>query len=202
MSVEQSVAKPIPLRLFLLAHPKSESAALLAQELMRRFVDPPASGGLRLPVFFTPDRGDGKPPEWGGDDGINLDAAAHTLVVVLADAVMAQTVDGGTGDEWTAFLEEGIQHAQPSRAHMVFGVAIGKEGYLLSGNRHMVGVSEAPDGLNPGESPTDFKTRIQPWHALSSELFRQFFHYLFVHIEQAPPSQPTRGFRVAPARLR
>ncbi len=163
MSVEQSVAKPIPLRLFLLAHPKSESAALLAQELMRRFVDPPASGGLRLPVFFTPDRGDGKPPEWGGDDGINLDAAAHTLVVVLADAVMAQTVDGGTGDEWTAFLEEGIQHAQPSRAHMVFGVAIGKEGYLLSGNRHMVGVSEAPDGLNPGESPTDFKTRIQPW---------------------------------------
>ena len=93
--------QPTPLRLFLLAHPKSGSAGLLAQELMRRFVEPPASGGLRLPVWLTPDRGDGLPLAWDGDDGINLDAAVHTLVVVLADARMARRVtlqdERGTG---------------------------------------------------------------------------------------------------------
>ena len=47
-----------PLHLHLLAHPKSEGANELASALMRRFVEPPASGGLRIPVFFTPDRGD------------------------------------------------------------------------------------------------------------------------------------------------
>lgn len=98
MSVERAELKPIPLRLFLLAHPNSESAGLLAQELMLRFVDPPASGGLRLPVFFTPDRGEELPPVWD-DDGVNLDAATHTLVVVLSDARMARFVDDGTGDQ-------------------------------------------------------------------------------------------------------
>ena len=85
-AMSRKIVQSTPLQLFLLAHPKSGSAGLLAQELMRRFVEPPASGGLRLPVWFTPDRGDGLPPAWGGEDGINLDAAAHTLVVVLADA--------------------------------------------------------------------------------------------------------------------
>jgi hypothetical protein len=94
---------PYPLRLCLLAHPRSASARLLAQELMRRFVDPPASGGLRVPVLFTPDRGDGLPPDWDGNDGVRLETALHTLVVVLVDARMAQRVtlrgERGTGTE-------------------------------------------------------------------------------------------------------
>ena len=138
--------KPIPLRLFLLAHPQSESAGLLGQELMRRFVDPPASGGLRVPVFFTPDRGDGLPPAWDGSDGIELDASQHTLVVVLADARMAQLVDDGNGAQWAQFLEDGITRANNSgHRHLVFGIAVGGDGYLISDQRHMVGVAEAPE---------------------------------------------------------
>ena len=42
-----------PLHLHLLAHPQSAEANQLAAALMRRFVKPPACGGLRIPVFFT-----------------------------------------------------------------------------------------------------------------------------------------------------
>src|SRR6266478_859504 len=120
-----------PLRLFVLAHPRSGSAGLLGKELMRRFVEPPASGGLRLPVWFTPDRGDGLPPAWDGDDGINLDAASHTLVVALADARMARRVtlkdEHGTGAQWEKFLAEGAARAPVGKSpHHVFGVAIAK----------------------------------------------------------------------------
>ena len=74
-----------PLQLHLLAHPQSQEAKGLATALMHRFVEPPASGGLRIPVFFTPDRGDDLPPQLNATEGLNLDAAKHTIVVILAD---------------------------------------------------------------------------------------------------------------------
>ncbi|MGH8590810.1 MAG: hypothetical protein ACREXX_16230, partial [Gammaproteobacteria bacterium] len=76
------MATRAPLHAHLLAHPKSEAANELASALMRRFVEPPASGGLRIPVFFTPDRGDDLPPKINTEVGLNLDAAQHTIVVV------------------------------------------------------------------------------------------------------------------------
>ncbi|MGH8564902.1 MAG: hypothetical protein ACREXW_12790 [Gammaproteobacteria bacterium] len=50
----------------------------MASALMRRFVEPPASGGLRIPVFFTPDRGDDLPPELGKEGGLSLDAGTRS----------------------------------------------------------------------------------------------------------------------------
>jgi hypothetical protein len=154
-------SRQVPLRLYLLTHPQSQSARLLAQELMRRFVDPPASGGLRLPVFFTPDRGNDLPPAWDGEVGIELDASDHTLVVVLADARMAQEVNGGTGEQWAEFLEEGITRANASAGrHLVFGIAVGSGGYLISDQRHMVGVPEAVE-LPLQSARTDEEKRTQ-----------------------------------------
>lgn len=152
--------RPIPFRLFLLAHPQSESAKRLAQELMKRFVDPPASGGLRLPVFFTPENAEGLPPGWEGDRGIDLDQSDHTLVIVLSDARMAQLVDNGTGSQWTEFLEEGIEKANRGVRHMAFGIAIGREGYLISGDRHMFGIDEAPP-VPPKNPTTEEEKKLQ-----------------------------------------
>ena len=151
----------VPLRLFLLAHPQSKSAGLLAQELMRRFVDPPASGGLRLPVFLTPERSDGLPPGWDCEGGIQLDAADHTLVVVLADARMAQVVDGGTCEQWTEFLEQGTALASASQGrHLVFGIAMGVDGYSVSDQRHMVEFDEAPE-IPLKDAQTDDEKKTQ-----------------------------------------
>lgn len=171
--------KPIPLRLFLLAHPQSESAGLLGQELMRRFVDPPASGGLRVPVFVTPDRGDGLPPAWDGLDGIQLDASRHTLVVVLADARMALRVslkkdEKATGAKWQQFLDEGAQRAPVGVSpHHVFGVAIAKPRneqdsadanvFALGQARHVLGVPKEPVPRQEGESDEAYSQRFNAW---------------------------------------
>jgi hypothetical protein len=153
-----------PLRLFLLAHPKSAPATKLAEALMLRFMEPPASGGLRIPVFFTPDQGDDHPPAWEGNGGINLDYAKHTIVVVLSDARMTRTALGGTGDQWEAFLKEGAQRASVGKSpHRVFGVAIGKGGFALSDSRHMLRVSEEPPICEDGETEDEYSDRIGAW---------------------------------------
>jgi hypothetical protein len=136
-----------PLHLYLLAHPKSESANKLATILMRRFVEPPASGGLRIPVFFTPDRGDDLPPE------LNiLEAAQHTLVVVLADARMLQTVPTGTGDAWIDFVQRAIAMAPlDDSAHHILPVALEPEGFQLSGSQHVLPATLSEEG-DPAEA--------------------------------------------------
>ena len=165
--------RTMPFRLFLLAHPRSISAGLLAQELMRRFVDMPASGGLRIPVFLTPDDGSGLPPLWEGGEGIDLDASAHTLVVVLADWQMAQRVDSGTGAQWQRFLAEGAKLAPVGLSpHHVFGVAIAKADapddtddrnvFELGDTRHMLGVPKEP-ARRAGEPLEDYGRRIASW---------------------------------------
>lgn len=168
-----------PLRLYLLAHPQSASAVLLARELMRRFNDPPASGGLRVPTSFTPDRGDGLPPAWGGEDGVDLDAADHSLVVVLADARMARRVafggEPGTGTYWERFLAEGAERAPVGASpHHVFAVTIAKPRdasdrpddavFALAGSRHALGLSKEPASRRQADEPLeDYASRIGGW---------------------------------------
>lgn len=122
---------------------------------MVRFVEPPASGGLRIPVFFTPDRGDDLPPRVGPEEGLDLDAAEHTLVVVLADARMARVVHGGTGKAWKAFIERTIAKAPlGSSPHHVLPVALDNRGFDLSERRHFL-----PATLKAQEGSQDISDR-------------------------------------------
>lgn len=129
----------LPLHVHLLAHPLSESAKQLAQALMVRLVQPPASGGLRLPVFFTPDRGDDRPPKLTGDDALNLEAAKHTIVVVLADATMLRTVPSGTGQEWKDFVRN-VRALAPIDAspHHLLPVALDRGGFGINEECHVL----------------------------------------------------------------
>ena len=121
-----------PLILHLLAHPRSAEANELAAGLMHRYVEPPASGGLRIPVFFTPDRGDDLPPTLSGIGGIRLDAAQHTIVVVLGDERMLRTVPSGTGAAWIEFVKGAIALTPlDSSPHHVLPVALDQEGFGL-----------------------------------------------------------------------
>ena len=116
-----------------LAHPKTEGANEPASALMRRLVEPPASGGLRIPVFFTPDRGHDRPLELDAEGGLSLGAAEHTIVVVLGDERMVRTVPNGTGDAWVAFVRRAIELTPlDTSPHHVLPVALEKEGFQLS----------------------------------------------------------------------
>ena len=135
-----------PLQLHLLAHPQSQEANRLATALMHRFVEPPASGGLRIPVFFTPDRGDDLPPQLNATEGLNLDAAKHTIVVILADERMMRTIPTGTGAVWRAFAQTAIDQAPlDSSPHHVLPVALDAGGYQICGAHHVIGASLAAD---------------------------------------------------------
>ncbi|MGH8510257.1 MAG: TIR domain-containing protein [Gammaproteobacteria bacterium] len=152
-----------PLHLHLPAHPKSEAANQLASALMRRFVEPPASGGLRIPVFFTPDRGDDLPPELNTEGGLSLDAAQHTIVVVLADERMLRTVPNGTGDAWVAFVQRALDLAPlDSSPHHVLPVALDKEGFQLSKRLHVL--------------PATLKTRMKAQEAVEQRIAELSFH--------------------------
>jgi hypothetical protein len=139
--------KPPPLQFFFLYHPASQTAKDFAARLMDHFVEPPASGGLRIPLRFTPDLGDGSPPGLVGDDRLNLDAAQRTIVVFLADQTMVQAARPiDRGREWKRFhdelkaLEEQRRHgAAATKPLHVFVVALDAMGYQLSGDRHAVG---------------------------------------------------------------
>lgn len=151
-----------PLRLFLLAHPKSIACQALALALVRRFVDPPATAGLRIPTRLTPDLGSDLPPAWHGVDGINLSKARHTLVVLLSDARMVRTVSGGTGDQWRQFFQEGIGQTQATESpHYVLGIATDASGFGLATNEHMIRLSpECPPPT--GNSDVDAQS-VDEW---------------------------------------
>lgn len=128
-----------PLHVHLLAHPRSEAANGLARALMARLVEPPASGGLRIPTFFTPDCGDDLPPPIAGESAINIDAASHTLIVVLADTRMLRTIPSGTGGEWQDFVRQ-LRSQIPLDAspHHLLPVAIDHEGFRISDQGHVL----------------------------------------------------------------
>ena len=144
-----------PLILHLLAHPKSVAANEVATALMHRFVEPPASGGLRIPVFFTPDRGDDLPPTLSSTGDIRLAAAQHTIVVVLGDERMLRTLPNGTGDAWIEFVKGAIALAPlDSSPHHVLPVALDQEGFRLGDAIHIL-----PATLATGVSASDAKDR-------------------------------------------
>lgn len=128
-----------PLHIHLLAHPKSVDAKELVSKLTNRFVEPPACGGLRVPIFFTPDRGDDLPPTLSSKEGLNLEAAKHTLVVILADARMLRTVQTGTGQAWQNFVSE-VRKSTPldSSPHHLLPVALDEEGFLINAQGHVL----------------------------------------------------------------
>lgn len=117
---------------------------------MTRFVERPASGGLRVPVFFTPDRGDDLPPSLGRHGDLDLDVAEHTIVVILADKRMARVVEGGTADQWKAFVQELIHHAPVGTSpHHVLPVSLDSRGFDLSEQQHFLPAPLEGQGDNP-----------------------------------------------------
>lgn len=138
------VTRP-PLHLYLLAHPQSSEANKIASALMRRFVEPPASGGPRIPVFFTPDKGNDLPPEFDTEEGLNVDAACHTLIIVLADKRMLRKIPNGTGEAWISFVQRALELAPlDSSPHHVLPVALDQEGFHICEDRHVLSAT-----LNP-----------------------------------------------------
>ena len=80
---------------------------------------------------------------------MNLDAAEHTIVVVLADERMLRTVPNGTGDAWIAFVRRGIELAPlDASPHHVLPVALEPEGFRLSDTLHVLPATLA-DGSKP-----------------------------------------------------
>jgi hypothetical protein len=134
-----------PLHLHFLAHPQSIEANAFAVALMHRFVEPPASGGLRIPVFFTADRGDDLPPALDGPDRLDLDAAQHNIIVVLADERMLRTVPNGTGGAWVAFVKRAIENLPlDSSPHHLLPVVLDKEGLGVSDTAHVISAIADP----------------------------------------------------------
>ncbi len=161
-------AKRPPLQLFFLFHPKSADARAFAEKLMDRFVEPPISGGLRLPVRFSPDRGDGLPPTLDGDEPLDLDAAQGTIVVFLADQTMVQAVrPTDRGRQWREFHDrlkqsEGkfsLASGETGCLH-VFVVSLDQYGYQLSPERHVVsGQLQIEPGSGDGQLTPEEQAR-------------------------------------------
>lgn len=125
-----------PIQFHFLYHPGSAAAKRVAEGLFARFVAPPLTGGLRIPVFFTPEREDGLPPD---PANMRPGTAHRNIVVVLSDAVMTRYVDGGTGQQWTAFLQEMIQQAAKVPDQMaVLPVALDNAGFGLTDARNII----------------------------------------------------------------
>jgi hypothetical protein len=140
MLSKECIMKRPPLHIHFLAHPKSAQGRSMAEKLMERFVEPPATGGLRIPIFFTPDRDNGLPPPLTGRDALHLDAADHSILVVLTDARMAQRVGPlATAQAWQQFIEEMITQAPLGQSpHHVLPVALDARGFTLCEGRHVL----------------------------------------------------------------
>lgn len=92
---------------------------------------------------MTPDRGDGLPLQWDRD--VKLDAARHTIVVVLADSVSMQTVANGPGEAWKAFCRDGVARTPVGKSpHYMIGLAVGSAGFQLSNEFDVLSVAEPP----------------------------------------------------------
>jgi hypothetical protein len=129
-----------PLHLRLLFHPQSELAHRVAQSLLERFVEPPATIGLRIPTFFGPDNGDRLPPPMTGAQSVDLDVAEHTIVVLLSDITMVRQVEpNDTGDEWRACAKTFTDRVDASNGrHEFFAAALDSAGFGISEDRNIV----------------------------------------------------------------
>ncbi|MDZ4849720.1 MAG: TIR domain-containing protein [Pirellulaceae bacterium] len=129
-----------PLHLRLLFHPQSEEGRRISEGLLQRFVEPPASIGLRIPTFFGPDNGDRLPPPTSGSQSINLDVAEHTIVVLLSDATMVRQVSSNDmGELWKECAREFSQAVDASGGrHEFFAAAVDSPGFGISEERNIV----------------------------------------------------------------
>lgn len=115
-------------------------ARALAEKLLRQFVEPPATIGLRIPTFFGPDNGDSLPPPLRGPQSLDLDVAEHTIVVLLADQQMVRQVAAeDTGEQWREFARKLTSRTKSKKCqHHVFAVALDAHGFDLLPGRHIV----------------------------------------------------------------
>lgn len=126
-----------PLQIHVLFHPDSVEGRTLAETMVPGFLAAPAVRGLRVPIFLTQDRGDALPPRLAPDPGVphdpdwlNLDAAQHSVVVIIADARMNRRVDGGTGSQWAEFAKKLVNNHDP-RKHAILLVSLDEQGVQL-----------------------------------------------------------------------
>lgn len=148
-----------PLHLRILFNPSSPAAVEVAKELLGRFVEPPASVGLRIPTFFGPDNGDSMPPPLEGPQSLELDIAERTLVVLLTDTRSLRQVDPQTdkGELWKGFAESMYGVVEKSEGnHHFFVAALDEGGYGLPGERHIVSAS----GESTAESADSISLQI------------------------------------------
>ncbi|MFM8726791.1 MAG: hypothetical protein ACKON9_16900, partial [Planctomycetaceae bacterium] len=157
MSALRDSSDAIPLRLFLIAHPKSTGSQKLATELMRRFVDPPGRGGLRVSVRFAPPNDAGMPPDWNLQLAPQVAACQHALIVVLADDLLTQEVFDDTGTRWKNFVDEVRKDFDSCpQQHCLLTMAVGAGGFALCPGRNMVRLPEYPEDQSAGN-------QIQTW---------------------------------------
>ena len=146
-TVDQSAdpSTRLPLRLFLLAHPQSQSAHQLALELMRRFVDPPGRGGLRVSVRLTPHNTAGLPPDPQQLVSGLLAASRHALVVVLGDDLMAAEAFGGTAQKWRRFIAETrTLLGWTPQQHLLLGIALEESAFALDPGHNQIRLPQPP----------------------------------------------------------
>ena len=159
MSALPASPDAVPLRLFLIAHPKSTGAQKLAAELMRRFVDPPGRGGLRVSVRFAPPNDAGMPPDWKLQLAPQVAECRHALIVILADDLMTQEVFDDTGTRWKNFVEEVRKELESTgQQHGLLTMAVGAGGFALCPGRNMVRLPEYPENQSAGH-------QMQTWLA-------------------------------------
>jgi hypothetical protein len=104
---------------------------------------------------------------------------------VLSDSVMAQTVAGGTGAQWKAFLDEGVKQA-----------AVGADGFRLADGQHMLHVGEPPW---EDEVDRDYSTQLQEWvdsqiDELALQITLRAIQLLDPRVVAAPDKPPLRLF--------
>lgn len=117
-----------PLRIVVLFHPSSDMARQLAEHVHRAFSARPSGYGARIPVRFGPAHADGRPA-----DGLDLDDAQHTLVVVLADRRMVtRAPDPTVGEAWEQRVLELLEQCEGSSRHSVVPVALDDRAFRLS----------------------------------------------------------------------
>jgi hypothetical protein len=101
----------------------SPGALKLASELFRTLAGGPDDSGLRVPVRF----------HTSPDLPVDMDAADHSLVVVLIDGAMARRVGSGApGERWAGFVTTLLASTPPATAsHAVLPVALDDGAFTL-----------------------------------------------------------------------
>lgn len=115
-----------PLRIAVIFHRGSRQAENLARHLFESLAAGPGGAGLRIPIEFLSSP-DGTPPS------LNVDAAAHTLAVVLVDGDMAcRQPDSGPARRWADLVVSLLNDMAPDAGpHLALPVAVDEGAFDL-----------------------------------------------------------------------